>query len=281
MRILRLLLLIIFIITSVFFGVFQYRAYTDRDINKPEISSTEEELHLSVNSSIDDLLIGLTATDDVDGDVTKTLVVAGKSNFIEEGMIRVDYAAFDSHNNIGTYNRRVVYDDYHSPRFSSKDPLITRSEISSDFSFLEAQDVLEGDISNKIKIIYDSSTTDSSTEFPFTAEVTNRYGDVEKLDLSLDVVTNKEYNRQCPALSDYIIYVPVGSEADLSSYIIGIRQGDIVLDFEETDYYIEEVEINDYTDYERPGIYMAEFALRVSYSTYVESKMIIIVTEDF
>ena len=201
MRILRILLLIIFAITSILFGVFQYQAYTDRDIEKPEITGGEEDLHISVNSSDDDLLMGLTATDNKDGDVTHTLVVAGKSNFIEEGMIRVDYAAFDSHNNVGTYNRRVFYDDYRSPRFSSSLPLVTRSELTSDFSFLEAKDVLDGDISNKIKIVYDSSAADSATEFPFTAEVTNSYGDIEKLELTLDVVSNREYNRDYPAFA--------------------------------------------------------------------------------
>ena len=82
----------------------------------------------------EDFLQGVKAEDDVDGDVTSTLSVAGKSNFIEEGVIRVDYAAFDSHNNIGTYSRKVIFDDYHSPRFASKAPLALRSESSYAFS---------------------------------------------------------------------------------------------------------------------------------------------------
>ncbi len=281
MRFLRTSLLILFILTSIIFTYDQFRSYKDRDDLAPEINCNEELIHLSVNATEKDFLKGITAQDDKDGDVTSTLVIAGKSNFIEKGLIRVDYAAFDSHNNVGTYNRRVVFDDYHSPRFSSTKPLLTRSETTSDFSFFGATDVLDGDISNKIKVTYDVNSNDSITEFPFNMEVTNSYGDIEKLDLSLDVVTNKEYNRQCPALSDYIIYVPLGSEIDLSSYIVGIRQGDNVLDFEETDYYKEDIIIDDYTDYERPGVYTAEFSLRIAYSTYTVTKMVVIVTEDF
>jgi len=281
MRILRRFLLILFIITSVVFAIDQYLSYKDRDKNAPVISSDEEILRLSVKATDKDLLKDIKAIDDKDGDVSSTLMIASKSNFIEKGMIRVDYAAFDSHNNVGIYHRKVVFEDYHSPHFSSKTPLVIRSETTSDFSFFQAEDVLNGDISNKIKITYDANSNDSITEYPINLEVTNNYGDIEKLDLTLDIVSNREYNRDCPALSDYIIYVPVGGEVDLSSYLIGIRQGDHVIDFEESDYYKENVIIDDHTDYERPGVYTAEFSLRIAYSTYTVTKMVVIVTEDF
>ena len=284
MRILRVLLLIIFMITSLVFGIDQYRSYKDRDKNAPIITSREEILHLNTDSTEDDLLRGVSAQDDRDGDVSKSLVVAGKSNFIEEGMIRVDYAAFDSHNNVGTYSRRVIYDDYHSPRFSSKKPLmVLRSDSSYDLSFFRAKDVLDGDISNKIKIISDSAyASDSSSEFPIELEVTNSYGDVEKLNLVLDVYTNIEKNLPYPGLSEYIVYTPVGEEINPESYLIGIRQGDVVLDFEKTNYSKAYIDIDDNDiDYNTPGKYTVTFTLWRSYSSYTESKMIVIVTEDF
>jgi len=281
MKLLRAFLLLLFIISSTLFCFDQYLSYKDKDTNAPSITSDDETIHVNTNASDKDLLRGISAKDDKDGDVTSTLAIAGKSNFIEEGMIRVDYVAFDSHNNIGKYSRRVIYDDYHSPRFHSKEPLITRSESTTDFSFIRAEDVLDGDISNKIKVTYGASTSDTSTEYPFNIEVTNNYGDIEKLDLTLDIVSNREYNRDYPALSDYIIYVPVGGNVDLTSYLIGIRHGDNVIDFEESDYYKENVIIDDYADYERPGVYTAEFSLRIAYSTYTVTKMVIIVTEDF
>ena len=284
MRILRILLLILFVITSLFFGIDQYRSYKDRDKNAPIITAKEEILHLSTKSAEDDLLLGVYAEDDRDGDVSQSLVVAGKSNFIEEGLIRVDYAAFDSHNNIGSYSRKVIYDDYHSPRFSSKKPLVVlRSDSSYDMSFFRANDVLDGDISNKIKILTDSSrVTDSSSEYPVVIEVTNSYGDVEKLNLVLDVLTNSEYNRPYPALSEYIVYTPVGEELDLESYLIGIRQGNTVLDYEQTNYNRGNIEIEDNNiDYNIPGKYTVTYTLWRSYTSYTEAKMFIIVTEDF
>ena len=281
MRVLRVLLLIIFVITSLFFGIDQYRSYKDKDVNAPTITADKEVLHLSVKSTDDDLLKGVTAIDDRDGDVTSSLVIAGESNFIEEGEIRVDYAAFDSHNNIGTYNRRVIYDDYYSPRFSSKKPLVLRSDMSYDFSFFRAYDVLSGDISNKIKILYNTTVADSSSEYPIVLEVTNSYGDIEKLDVVLELQTNSEYNRSCPALSEYIVYTPVGEEIDLDFYLIGIRFGDSVMDFEKTDYYRGNVDIEDNVNYNMPGIYTVTYSLWRSYSQHTETRMIVIVTEDF
>lgn len=283
MRILRITLLILFIITSIIFGIDQYRAYKDKDNNAPVIKSNEDTLHLSVHSTDEDLLNGISAEDDRDGNVTSTLSVAGKSNFIDEGEIRVDYVAFDTHNNIGTYSRRVIYDDYHSPRFSSKMPLIVlRSDSSYDFSFFQAEDVLSGDISNKIKVFSDAYSLDSiSSEYPIELEVTNDYGDVEKLNLVMDVLTNTEYNRPYPALSEYIVYTPVGIEIDLESYVFGIRQGDKTLSFEETNYDLRDIEITDQIDYGIPGIHTVTFTLWRSYSSYTETKMIVIVTEDF
>ena len=281
MRFLRGLLLILFITTSAFFGVNQYLSYKDRDDNPPVISSNQDVLHLSVKATDKDFLKGVTAKDDRDGDVTSTLVVSGKSNFIEEGVIRVDYAAFDSHNNVGTYSRKVIFDDYHSPRFSSKSTLVLRSGSSYDFSFFEAEDVLSGEISNKIKILTNTSVTGSSSEYPIELEVTNSYGDVEKLDLVLDVLSGIEYNRTYPALSEYIVYVPVGGELDCSSYLIGIRQGDKIMEFEEAKVTKEEIEIEDEVDYNTPGKYTVIYTLWQTGTIYRETKMVVIVTEDF
>ena len=281
MRFLRGLLLIMFIITSVVFGINQYFSYKDRDNKPPVITSSEELIHLSVKAKDEDFLAGVKANDDVDGDVTSTLVIAGKSNFIEDGVIRVDYAAFDSHNNAGTYSRRVVFDDYHSPRFSSDAALVLRYDTSYDFSFFSAEDVLDGDISNKIKILSDAYTTTNSSEYPIEMEVTNNYGDVVKLNLVLDVLTNIEYNYQYPALSEYIVYTPIDSELDFSRYVIGIRQGDKILDFEDTDHTAEDIKIEEYVDYHNPGQNIVRFTMHYTDKVSTETKMIVIVTEDY
>ena len=283
MHVLRIVLLVLFLITSVVFGVDQFRAYRDKDVTPPVMKVDQDVIHLSVNATDRDLLRGVTAEDDRDGDVTSTIVIAGKSNFIEEGVIRVDYSAFDSHNNVASISRRVIYDDYHSPRFVSKRPLLMRMASTYDFSFFEAEDVLSGDISRKVKIVTTSSGSATTGEYPVELEVTNDYGDVERLDLMLHVCSATEYNRMRPSLSDYIIYVPVGTtDLDLNSYLVGVRRGDKELTFEEAEVSEYDFSIDDsLVDYETPGVYTVDFNLRISYSLTTETKMVVIVTEDY
>ena len=280
MRTLRIALLVLFLITSAVFGVDRFRSYRDRDNSAPVFSSDSDELVLSVHDSDAELLKGITATDDRDGDVTSTVVVAGKSNFIDDGVMRVTYAAFDSHNNVGTYSRRVTYEDYHSPRFMSASPLVLRSGTAYDYSFLQAEDVLCGDISSKIKLM---TTVDSSEkECTVDLEVTNDYGDISKLQLMLDVIGTAEYNRMHPALSEYIVYTPVGQELDLLSYLTGVWQRDELLTFEEAE--IESSYIytdGDLVNYEEPGVYSAFYYLPLDRNTTTETKLIVVVTEDY
>ena len=280
MRILRIALLVLFLITSAVFGVDRFFSYRDRDNTPPVISSDSDELTLSVKDNEEALLRGLTATDDRDGDVTDTIVVAARSNFIEEGVTRVDYAVFDSHNNIGSYSRKVTYSDYHSPRFRSDEPLVLRSGGNYDYSFLQAEDVLSGDISNKIKLM--TTFDDSGKECKVDLEVTNDFGDISKLELTLDVYGSAEYNRMHPALTEYILYVPPGQKPDLSSYLNGIWQGNKQLTFEEAEIDPAYITIDeDLVNYEEPGVYTAVFSLPLERNITTETKMLVIVTEDY
>lgn len=280
MRILRFLLLVLFLITSVVFGVDRFYSYRDRDDIAPVISCDRDEIVLSVRDSETELLKGVSAVDDHDGDVTSTIVVAGKSNFIDDGVIRVSYAAFDSHNNVGSYSRKVTYSDYRSPRFMSNKPLVLRSGNNHDYSFLQAEDVLSGDISPKIKIMtaFDDSTPG---ECIVNLEVTNDYGDISKLELMLDVYGTAEYNRMHPALTEYIVYVPVGEKIDLSSYLTGIWKGDEYLTFEEAE--IDPAFIytdDDLVNYDEPGVYSAFYYLPIDRNTTTETRLLVIVAED-
>ena len=280
MRTLRIALLILFLITAAVFGVDQFRSYRDRDVSPPVFSSSSDELVLSVRDGDAELLNGLSAVDDRDGDVTSTIVIAGKSNFIEDGVMRVTYAAFDSHNNVGSYSRRVTYEDYHSPRFLSAEPLVLRSGSSYDYSFLQAEDVLSGDVSSKIKLM--TTVDDAEKQCTVNLEVTNDYGDISKLELPLDIYGTAEYNRMHPALSEYILYVPVGQKPDLLYFLTGIWQKGELLTFEEAE--IDPAYIytdDDLVNYEEPGVYSAFYYLPLDRSTTTQTRLLVIVTEDY
>ena len=261
MRVLRILILIAFIITAGLFAWHEVQWVADRDDQPPVISADADEITVSVNAQNEDFLKGMTATDERDGDVTSSLVVAAKSNFIEEGVIRVDYAAFDSHNNVSTYSRTARYSDYSSPRFSSAMPFVFKKSTSYDFNFIKASDVLDGDITNKVKVIY-SSLYSATTEAPVTLEVTNSVGDIEKLDLNLRILTQQEYGEYRPALWDYIVYTTPGKEIEPWNYISGVWRSGEYYSFEDSEFEYADITFNAAgINYNVPGVYELIFTL--------------------
>ena len=255
MRALRILILIIFIVTGGLFGVHEVRHFADLDDKAPVLKIDHDEIALSVEAGEDEYLKGVTAADEHDGDVTDSIVIAGKSNFIEEGLIRVDYAAFDKHNNVGTASRNIRFTDYSSPRFASDQPFLLRKSTNYNFDFIHASDVVDGDITNKVKVMYTSlySATDES---PLTLEATNSLGDIEKLDLTVRILTPQEYNQFRPALWEYIVYTGVGQEIEPWNYVAGVWQSGNPYSFEDTGFDYENISVDaSAVDYWTPGVY--------------------------
>ena len=255
MRILRILILIVFLITAGFFGVNEMRYLSDLDDEAPLITASSDEITLSVTAEDAEYLSGVNASDGRDGDVTDSLVVAGKSNFIEEGLIRVDYAAFDSYNNVGTYSRMVRYSDYVSPKFVLDEPFMLKKSSSYDFDFIKATDVIDGEISNKVKVLY-SNLYSAVTDAPITLEATNSVGDIEKLELNVRILTPQEYALYRPALWGYVVYTTVGERIEPWYSVAGVWQNGNYYAFEETDFDYENIAIDSsLVDYDTPGVY--------------------------
>ena len=237
MKALRSIILVCFLITSAIFGYYEFREIRDRDNEAPVITSDSDELQVSVNVTREELLAGLKAVDNRDGDVTDSIVMVSSSYFISGTTVKMTYAAFDSHNNVGKYTRKVTYTDYQSPRFSLSQPLVFTSRSNPDYlANVSAYDVLDGDISSKITLIaQDSTYTDSDTRtIPMIFQVTNRVGDTAEVYVYADQVTQETYNRPAPALKEYIIYTSPGQTPDYRSYIKGIRRAGTTRDFDET-----------------------------------------------
>ena len=107
MKRLRILILAFFVVVFLVFLVNRIHEYVTSDYTAPVIEAEQDSLNVSVNATEQDLLQGMTASDNLDGDVTDTLVVVSKSKFISPGTLRVNYAAFDQNNNVGSYSRMV------------------------------------------------------------------------------------------------------------------------------------------------------------------------------
>lgn len=266
MRLLRYIILASFIIVGGIYGVVFAREKFTEDSVAPVIQAEADEITVSVEATDEELMQGLTASDDKDGDVTSSIVVVSKNDFITKGTRKVNYAAFDSHNNVGVYTRKVTYSDYSSPRFMAVKPFhfVYSDDDSSAtvFSQVRAIDVLDGDLTASIRIVY-GSASESGTVYPVVMSVTNSAGDTASISVNAYREDTTSFAIPSPALSEYIVYTKVGDPIDPASYINGYYRNGIKTWFDEnTKYSIDNMWWDDSgVDYSKPGEYVITYRL--------------------
>ena len=267
MKRLRVLLVIFAIAVFAVYGVYLVRDKMTSDYVAPVITADADSILASVQASDQELMSGLSATDNLDGDVTGSLVLVSKSKFVQDGTRYVNYAAFDNNKNVGTYTRTLTYTDYVSPRFSVSQPLrfLSGSSNQDYLRNITAHDCLDGDITKQIMITYGAHGAISDTIMGQTVnlQVTNSAGDTETLEL---VFTEEDYNsfyQQSPSLSEYLVYVHPGEKPDYRALLNGIWSGNNTRSFSDSEFNLyEDVWIDDSrVDYYTAGVYQVTYTL--------------------
>ncbi len=219
MRIFRTAVIILFILVT---GLFLAAHYINRvrlDLTVPEISYEAQVLEVSVNADTAELLRDVTASDAKDGDLTGRVIVEKISNFVEKGLSNITYAVVDADNHTVKATRRLHYIDYRSPRFVFNRAM--RFDAGSSFNILAALgavDMIDGDISDKIKLTGSDPNVTSPGVYQMQAQVTNSKGDVSYLRFNVTITTSQ---RGLPAidLSEYLLYLKPGERADLEGLV--------------------------------------------------------------
>ncbi|MGN0299321.1 MAG: hypothetical protein ACI4C1_09105 [Lachnospiraceae bacterium] len=265
MKTLRIAIAAFFTLTVIGYMFYSVNDAKKQDNIAPEIQCAEDTIEAGVAVSEEELLAGMTATDDKDGDVTDSLLVVSKSKFTEKGKRKVNYAAFDSHNNVSTYSRTLIYTDYVSPQFTLSEPLrysVGTLEYGL-LSKLSAFDCIDGDISGQIKLKYDGESVyygDTGSQ-GIVFQVTNSAGDTVQFEAKLEILSEELYRLPYPALREYLVYTKVNVPIDASSYLSGLQSSNVINPMEDYDNpdigYIarENIVIDDQTDYSTPGTY--------------------------
>lgn len=102
-------IILLMIISCLGLGGFTVFLRLTEDNKAPEIHFQENEITYMQGSDYEELLLGVTATDDKDGDVTESLVVESVYPNDDGETAPIVYAARDSKNNIGKANKIVKY----------------------------------------------------------------------------------------------------------------------------------------------------------------------------
>lgn len=272
MRRVRIAVCLIFVISCVLFVFHMVKTRQLEDHTPPVITCREETIAVSVSAGDNELLAGVTAMDDKDGDITDSIRVSSMSHFVEKGKRTVTYIVFDRANQAGTAQRVLEYTDYTSPKIYLSEPLrypqsgTSRADLSASMT---AEDCLDGDLTNQIRISLsdDFYNSDTPGDYDITVQVSNSAGDVCVIPMEVTVVDTgdrEESQKYYPVLSEYIVYTPVGKELSLSSYLTGMKRGNSVYTFEEDREYLEmsksDVQIDGSVDYSNAGVYPVDYS---------------------
>lgn len=222
MRYLRFFVLLLFLGSGLLFAYSGYIYQSGLNTDIPALHSDTELLELSCDEPEEAIFRGLTATDATDGDITDKIMVASTSHFLEPGLVNVKYVVFDSHHNSATLTRKVRYTDYKSPVFSlSKAPIYLRGENFDLLDHITVTDVLEGDISNKLRLVSGNVSNYAVGTYPILLEAYNSYGDTVQLQV-LVTYLDKSQSNVTILLSDYVDYVEQGAQYDPAAQVLAV-----------------------------------------------------------
>lgn len=256
MRILRFFLMIIFCIAIIIFSSSLIRDFMQKDSSIPVIQSETDVIEISCDYSDEQLLQGLVAMDEKEGDLTNQIIVGNMSRFIKKGECRVTYVVFDSSYQTASLTRKVRFTDYYSPRIYASRSLTFRETIGSATQIQEAlsvKDALDGDLTGSV--IVEESTVNYSVQGDYTCtlKVTNRYGDTRILEVPVHIIgQQKTLDIQ---LKQGIIYLNIGDKLNPYDYINQIvnSKGNYLSN--------RSVSVDSNVDVKTPGLYEVHYTI--------------------
>lgn len=227
MRRLRIITLVCFLLSAALLGTSTaYHAWKE-DKTIPVIECPEEPLVLSVKDSGGDVLLrDVTAWDEKDGDLTAKLLVEGIDR-TSDGAITVTYVAADSDRHVTSKSRELRYTDYTPPRFAlTKDLRYSMGGSIRIKDRMTATDVVDGDLSDRIKVNSNELSPYYEGTYPVTFEVTNSLGDTSSITMDV-VVRNFAAGEPRINLSQYLVYRKAADSFDPRAYLVSVMGGSV------------------------------------------------------
>ena len=271
---------VISVLVTAFFGIYRHMT---ADHQGPILKVDDEEMVCSVKDGDKELLDGVTARDDHDGDVTDRVMVENISNFTGDGKRIVTYVVADSSNHVSRATRTISYKDYAKPQFEvSTAPRFSMAELDSatDYAkFVKATDLIDGNITKNIKI----SSVDDYKENEYGGfrdvvfQVSNSAGDTSTLPITISYT---ETGAPVVNLSSYVVYLKKNAGFNPGNYMASVEMGNTkysVADFRET--VKGTIDIKNNVNMKEPGVYSVEFAAKAPNGKSSVTYMKVIVKE--
>lgn len=277
MKHIKLPLLILFCVCAVFFGIYlgvARRSAVSGAYPTLTVSGSNSVFTLSCFDDTSRLMEGVTALDVEDGDLTDSIVLESVSPFDAQYRRTVTYAVCDSNNHVVKAQRVISYSDYTPPRFSLTVPQrYTALNLNSIVSTVQASDLVDGDLSQNIKI--ESYTLDSGAldTCEVTLSVTSSTGATARIPLYISLVSSLS-GTPLVSLSEYITYLKTGDVFDAASYITQISSGISTQTIPVSDAAIRgDVDVN------TPGAYIVSYTVQNNTGTVGVTYLTVIVED--
>lgn len=272
------------ILTVLCLGIFFLYLKMDslaHDAVPPVIRIDEIPMEIYIDDPEEVLFMGITARDNLDGDVTDSLLIENITLSGEQGQATVSYAAFDSAGNVTKARREIRYIDYAGPRFDLKQALVFPENAGIDvLNLVKAYDDMDGDISHWVRAMaLDGDNLNTLGKHKIQVRVSNSMGDTAILELPVDVIPAGQAQGTLK-LRDYVVYLKVGEPFDPTDYPLSYTLGNRTLEFNQKLPENFELRIDNKADPQTPGLYEVFYTLiytenGYSYTGY--SKLFVVV----
>ena len=221
MKILRFLSIVLFVLVGAVFLIFLFKETITTDRTIPVIDIASEVLEVELKAKPEDMLVGVTAHDKKDGDLTNQVFVESISRFTKKGECKVTYVVCDNDNHVTKATRKIRFKNYTSPKL-----VIEKSLCFSAYDYIDltetvkATDCIEGDISGRVVIASDSLTNLTEGIYNFNVSVANKYGDISTMRLPVVIDEDLGFNGPIIELKQYLIEATIGTQFDPQSYFV-------------------------------------------------------------
>lgn len=159
------------------------------DVENTQPSITAIDLEIEINSKFD-LLKGVSASDKEDGDLTRKMEYVDNIDITKPGTYQVTYTVEDESRFSVSKTVNVVVTGVPEPIITANDIEVSQYTEYNAKQYATATDVVDGNITENIKIIEDTVNINVVGEYKVTYTVTNSYNKTVTKTIKVTVVEN-------------------------------------------------------------------------------------------
>ena len=246
----------------------------------PAIKSTEDKISVPCKYTGSDLLQGMTASDEEDGDLTDRIMIGNFSGFKSRGVADLNYMVYDSDGNNDACTREVQFRDYKPPKISFNSPCVffARESGSGDLKQnTRAYDMLDGDVTKRVRITKTDADFKEPGKYTFSVYVFNSFGDEVTMDFPVHILDPAQKGNTV-SLAAAIEYLGKGAAFHPEDYFNGVTNDNTGSPLPPDSYTLT---VDSDVDSSKEGMYEVHYSAASSDGSLLAETWLIVVVGDY